>query len=260
MIWKARSRWAFPATAIIAALATLAPAQVTPAEWIAGESSDYCAEINGTYAPDARFFATDRKDKLLVDLPFLSMSALVNLKSRKVIAVPPSILTREVGDHTVKLALPSPPEAPSYSLSTEGSIASFQLETTEVRIHKASTCRTTVAPVWTASPVTDDSSARSCLHQDVRPITATAGCLKWAYMKNSCAAPVVAVVRITQHLFSGTLPETSTFLLPPGTDYALGCAWSSGAMAPTDFNLIAAQFHEKQPMPPKAGQRGPTKP
>src|SRR5262249_30199470 len=47
MTWKARSRWALPATAIIAALATLAATEVPAAEWIAGESSDYCVEING---------------------------------------------------------------------------------------------------------------------------------------------------------------------------------------------------------------------
>jgi hypothetical protein len=259
MTWKTLFRRAFPAAAALVALAALAPVPLAAGELVCRASSDYCAEVNGAYVPAARFFVTDTKGRFLVDIPSLSMSVLINRKTKKAVAVPRSSIKHEAADGVVRLAVPIPSDAPGYALSIDGPVLRFQVDTSEVRVLKASSCQPIVMPIWTAAPVTDDSSARRCLHQEARPLSATPSCMKGAYVKNSCDVPVVAVVRSTQHLFSGTLPETSTIVLPPGVEHSLGCVWSSGAMAPSVYELRAAGFLPRPPVS-EARDRGATEP
>ncbi len=252
-------------TAGLLALSVLAPVSVTAAEWICRESSDYCAEINGAVVQDARFFTNEGKEKLVVELPSLSMTALINMKSRKVITVPQESLKLEESEGAYRIAVPNPSEAPANTLSIDGEVTRFKVKDAEVHVLKASSCRPPVEspgpggiPVAAAPPpVTDDLQARKCLQRDARPLRNTAGCLKAAYLRNSCSQPVVAVIRSTQHLFSGTLPQAATLVLPPGAEYELGCFWMSGATAPTDYEVAAAMF---QPQPSHdSPNRGPAR-
>lgn len=259
MEWKTPFRRAFPVAAGFVAVAALANAPLTPGETVCRASSDYCAELNGAYAPDARFFATDTNGRLLVDIPSLSMSVLINAKTRKAVTIPRSSLKHQAADGVVRLPDSLPPHARAYALSIDGPVMRFQIDTSEVRVLKAAGCRPIVNPSWTAAPVTDDSSARRCLHQEARPLAPTLGCTKGAYLRNSCDVPVVAVVQSTQHLMSGTLPETSTILLPPGVTHSLGCAWPSGAMAPVVYEVRAAAFLPR-PTASEAADRGATGP
>lgn len=226
-------------------------ANVAPVIPVVGEAlvlracDTYCAEINGAYAPDVRFFSTDPKGRLLVDLPSLSTSALLTLKAQKLVTLPRSSFKLEAEKSKAVLVDPVSPEAPVSSLSMGGPAWSFKINDSEVRILKASECHPVVAALPPNDPVTDDLKAKKCLHQDTRPIRTT-DCTKGAFLRNSCDTPVVAVVQITQHLFSGTLPQTSTVVIPPGVDYPLGCVWSSGAMGPANFDILAAAFARHQ--------------
>ncbi|HEU5182193.1 MAG TPA: hypothetical protein VFW45_15520 [Candidatus Polarisedimenticolia bacterium] len=247
------------------ALSLLAPVSIAAAEWVCRESSDYCAEVDGAVVPDARFFTNDNKEKLVVELPSLSMTALINMKTRKVITAPQESIDLEENEGAYHIALPNPSDAPVNTLSIDGEVTRFKVKDSEVHVLKASSCRPPVespvpGAISVAAPpqVTDDLQARKCLQRDARPTRNTAGCLKVAYLRNSCGQPVVAVIRSTQHLFSGNLPQSATLVLPQGAEYELGCFWMSGATAPTDYEVAAAMFQPKQPAP-DAGGHAPAK-
>jgi hypothetical protein len=206
----------------------------------------YCAEINGAYAPDARFFSTDPKGRLLVDLPSLSTSALLALKAQKLVTLPRSSFKLEADGSKARLVDQVSPEAPVSSLSMGGPAWSFKINDSEVRILKASGCHPVVATFPPNEPVTDDLKAKKCLHQETRSVR-TSDCTSVTSLRNSCDVAVVVVVQTTQHLFSGTLPQTSTVVIPPGAVYPLGCVWSSGAMGPTNYDILAAAFASHQP-------------
>lgn len=234
----------FSGLVALAALASLAAA--APPELVLQANTDYCVEIDGDYTPDARCFTTKDNDKFLVVIPSLSVTALADLKTRKAVSIPSSSVEREAGDSRVRLTDPVPPDAETYELSLEGQILRFQVDKSEVRVQRASSCRPVAVPGWTAGPITDDAAARRCVHLEEKPITPTAGCTKEAFAKNTCDRPVMAVIRSIQRLLSGSLPEDSPVLIPPGGTYPLGCAWSAGAMAPTMHEVRAAQFLPKR--------------
>ena len=219
-------------------------AQVIP---VAGEalvlraSDTYCAEINGAYAPDARFFTTEHKSRVLVDLPSLSASALLTLKAQKLVTLPRSSFKLEADKSKAVLVDPVSLEAPVSSLSMGSAVWSFKINDSEVRILKASECAPVITSFPSTEPLTDDPNARKCLHRDTRP-KQMVGCTNSVFLRNSCDLPVVVVVQTTQHLFSGNLPETSTVVIPPRVDHLLGCVWSSGAMGPANYDILAAAF------------------
>jgi hypothetical protein len=257
-------RRARPAAVVLMASWVLHPVAAAGEEPALRASSDYCAEIDGSPAPDARFFTAEGKGGILVDLPSLSTSAFIKLKARKVVTLSPESIKHPAGDDTARLVDPVPPDAPFSEISVDGQVWRFRIKDSEVRILKGSDCRPAeapvespvVTPVVSEGPMADDINARKCLHQEERPSAAAAGCVKSAYLRNSCDTPVRAVIQTTQHLFTGTLPQTSSILVTPGADYPLGCTWFSGAMAPTSREVLAAEFVGKRGSGP--GGRGPT--
>jgi hypothetical protein len=77
------------------------------------------------------------------------------------------------------------------------------------------------------------------------------------YLINTCDARVAAQIGRTEHLFSGPLPQTFSVVVPPKAEHPLGCAWWSGAMAPTDHRLLAAGFLDPPDGHGTRGRRGP---
>jgi hypothetical protein len=235
----------FPELAALLALAALGPVPVAAADLVFRARPDSCVEVDGAFAPDARLLKTDGDGKFLVDIPSLSVSVLVNVKTRKAVTIPPSLIEREAADSRIRLVGPVPSDSPTSELSVEGQVLRFAIDESEVRAHLESSCQAAVVPGWTAGPITDDSSARRCVHLEDKPIQETAGCLKVTTLKNSCDVPIMVVVLSTQHLLSGDLPETSSLVIPPGGNHTLGCAWASGATSPTAYELRAAAFLSK---------------
>jgi len=215
-------------------------------ELVLAASDAYCAEINGAYAPDVRFFATEPKGRLLVDLPSLSSSALITLKAKEMVTLPRSTFKVDGGENKARLLNPVANDAPVSPVSMGAGVWSFKIADADVRILKASECHPVTAAYAPSEPVTNDLAAKKCLHKDARPIPETAGCSKSAFLTNSCDVAVVAVVQTTQHLFSGTLPETSSVVIPPRSNYVLGCFWPKGAMSPANYEVLAAAFARQQ--------------
>ena len=90
-----------------------------------------------------------------------------------------------------------------------------------------------------------DAPAKACLRLESRSaVPGTPGCTKSVDVRNSCDVHVVADIRRTQHLFSGTSREVFPVVIPAGGEVSLGCAWWSGAMAPAEHELVAARFFE----------------
>jgi hypothetical protein len=95
--------------------------------------------------------------------------------------------------------------------------------------------------VFAAGP-TDGAPATACVKMTSRSAVAgTSCCARFLYLKNSCNVDVVTAVRRTQHLFSGTLRQVFPLVVPAGGEQSLGCAWWSGAMASTEYELLAAR-------------------
>lgn len=89
----------------------------------------------------------------------------------------------------------------------------------------------------------DGASARACVQLKSRSaVFATLGCTKFVYLRNSCDVPIVAQVRRTQRLFSGTLRQAFPVVVLAGAEQSLGCAWWSGAMAPSQHELLTARL------------------
>ena len=93
----------------------------------------------------------------------------------------------------------------------------------------------------TAHPQAAGPDARACVSLQTRPATGVPGCTRFVYVRNSCDAPVVALVQRTEHLMTGTLPQSFDTVVPPGEQW-IGCAWWSGAMAPAKHELLGASY------------------
>ncbi len=89
----------------------------------------------------------------------------------------------------------------------------------------------------------DRAQARACLRLESRSaFLGSPGCARLVELRNSCNVHVVAEVRTTQVLFSGSLSQSFPVVVPAGGAQSLGCAWWSGAMAPTRHELVGARF------------------
>ena len=94
-----------------------------------------------------------------------------------------------------------------------------------------------------ANPGSNAPAARACVSLESRPAAGIPGCAQSVYIRNSCGAPVLAVVQRTEHLMTGTLPQSFDVTVPPGEQW-LGCSWWSGAMAPANNENAGAAYPE----------------
>jgi hypothetical protein len=223
---------------------------------------DHCVEVDGSLAQDARVYKTGTKGRLFLEIPSRSMNILLDLTAGKAVTVPGRSIRHEEAEGVVRLTELPGPDALASTVSADGPPWRVTIGSSDVRLLHGPQCRPAAAPppVAASPPTTasgaDDPEARKCLRLETKPIAATAGCTKTATLKNTCDAPVAATVLSTQHLFSGTLPQTTSIVVQPRSEHPLGCAWSSGATAPTDFTVLAAAFVSKPGGSP-AGKRNP---
>lgn len=238
------------------------PASALADDVLCTASHDHCAEVEGSIASDAKLYTTDTKGRFLLQIPSRSMNVLVDLKGGKAVAVPVSSIRPEDADGVVRLTETPAPDAPASTVSADGDVWRFTIDSAEIRILKGAACRPAAvpppiaAPPPTPAPGADDPEARKCLRFEAKPIKPTAGCTKTASLTNTCDAQVAATVLSTQHLFSGTLPQTTSIVVPPRTEHPVGCAWPSGATAPTEFTVLAAAFTNRPGGSP-GGKRHP---
>lgn len=262
---RAPFRHAFPAAAVLALLFAFAPVPTDAAEWIGRAGDGFLVEVDGVHLPDARLFVNADRSRFLVDLPGKSQLVLVDLSRHAAVLISRSSVTPEAADGSVRVADPGDWGVPAFSLSEEGSDLRLHAVTSEVRILKSdgrppgdrlvadkeapaperrrSEGPPSGRPPGHEAPAPAGASAGECLRLESRPAArAAAGCAKFVYLRNSCEVPVAAQVSRIEHLLSGTLPQTFSVVVPPEGELSLGCSWWSGAMAPSAYDVLAAEF------------------
>lgn len=233
-------------------------------------------EVNGDAQTDARLLATDAPGIYLVELPFESKYVLVDVPSRSAILLTRNEVKRvksEGRGDVIQIDQRSGLGTSSYELRSDGQAFDFQTDISSVHVDlprpksgpegggaakkevapakpgpetpaPAGGPIVTAPPVSGTPPVADSAAARACVRLETVPTMLTPGCTKSVYARNSCDRPVVALVKLTQHLMSGSLSDMASVQVPPRGESWVACAWWSGAMAPAVHDLISAGFVE----------------
>ena len=272
-----------PAPLILVCAALLA-SPAAAADWKFRADEHARIKVNGEAQTDAKILATDAPGIYLVELPFESKYVLVDVPSRSAILLMRNEVKRvrsEGGGDVILIDQRSALGTPSYALRSEGQAFDFQTDISSVHVDRprrksetegGGAAKTEVAPAKPVPerpaaggaaiateppgsgtpPVADSDAARACVRLETIPTMLTPGCTKSVYARNSCDRPVVALVKLTQHLMSGPLSDTVSVQVPPRGESWVACAWWSGAMAPAVHDLISAGFVE----PPHHGHGG----
>ena len=261
---------------LILVCAALVASPAAAADWKFRADEHARIEVNGEAQTDARLLATDAPGIYLVELPFESKYVLVDVPSRSAILLMRNEVNRvksEGQGDVILIDQRSGLGTPSYALRSDGQAFDFQTDISSVHVdlpHPKSgpegsgaakkevapakpgpqTPAPAGAPIATAPPVSgtppvaDSAAARACVRLETVPTMLTPGCTKSVYARNSCDRPVVALVKLTQHLMSGALSDMASVQVPPRGESWVACAWWSGAMAPAVHDLISAGFVE----------------
>jgi len=268
---------------LILVCAALLASPAAAAEWKFRADEHARIEVNGEAQTDARLLATDAPGIYLVELPFESKYVLVDVPSRSAILLMQNEVKRvksEGRGDVITIDQRSGLGTPSYALRSDGQAFDFQTDISSVHVDlqrpksepkgggaakkevapakpEPQTPAPADAPIATGPPapgtppVADSAAARACVRLETMP-SVTPGCTKSVYARNSCDRPVVALVKLTQHLMSGSLSDMASVQVPPQGESWVACAWWSGAMAPAVADLISAGFVE----PPHHGHGG----
>ncbi len=273
---------------VILVCAALPASPAAAADWKFRADEHARIEVNGDAQTDARLLATDAPGIYLVELPFESKYVLVDVPSRSAILLMRNEVKRvksEGRGDVILIDQRSGLGTPSYALRSDGQAFDFQTDISSVHVdlprpksdpEGGGAAKKEVAPAKpgpqtpapaggplatepSASgtpPVADSDAARACVRLEAIPTMLTPGCTKSVYARNSCDRPVVALVKLTQYLMSGSLSDTVSVHVPPRGESWVACAWWSGAMAPAVHDLIGAGFVEPPPLHGHGGHHG----
>ena len=261
---------------VILVCAALPASPAAAANWKFHADEQARIEVNGDAQTDARLLATDAPGIYLVELPFESKYVLVDVPSRSAILLMRNEVKRvksEGQGDVILIDQRSGLGTPSYALRSDGQAFDFQTDISSVHVdlprpksgpEGGGAAKTEVAPAKPGPetpaaagaaiateppgsgtpPVADSDAARACVRLETIPSTLIPSCTRSVYALNSCDRPVVALVKLTQHLMSGSLSDTVSVHVPPRGESWVACAWWSGAMAPAVHDLISAGFVE----------------
>jgi len=261
---------------VILVCAALPAAPAAAANWKFHADEQARIEVNGDAQTDARLLATDAPGIYLVELPFESKYVLVDVPSRSAILLMRNEVNRvksEGQGDVILIDQRSGLGTPSYALRSDGQAFDFQTDISSVHVdlprpksekEGGGAAKKDVAPAKPGPetpaatgaaiateppgsgtpPVADSDAARACVRLETIPSTLIPSCTRSVYALNSCDRPVVALVKLTQHLMSGSLSDTVSVHVPPRGESWVACAWWSGAMAPAVHDLIGAGFLE----------------
>ena len=273
---------------LILVCAALVASPAAAADWKFRADEHARIEVNGEAQTDARLLATDAPGIYLVELPFESKYVLVDVPSRSAILLMQNEVKRvksEGRGDVILIDQRSGLGTSSYELRSDGQAFDFQTDISSVHVDLArpksgpeggaaakkevapakpgpetpaatGAAIATAPPVSGTPPVADSAAARACVRLETVPTMLTPGCTKSVYARNSCDRPVVALVKLTQHLMSGALSDTVSVQVPPRGESWVACAWWSGAMAPAVHDLIGAGFVEPPPHHGHGGHQG----
>ena len=277
-----------PLPLMILVCAVLLASPAAAADWKFRADEHPRIEVNGDAKTDARVLATDAPGIYLVELPFESKYVLVDVPSRSAILLMRNEVKRvksEGRSDVIQIDQRSGLGTPSYALHSDGQAFDFQTDISSVHVDlprpksgpegggaakkevapakpepetpaATGAAIATAPPVSGTPPVADSAAARACVRLETVPTMLTPGCTKSVYARNSCDRPVVALVKLTQHLMSGALSDMASVQVPPQGESWVACAWWSGAMAPAVHDLISAGFVEPPPHHGHGGHDG----
>jgi thiol-disulfide isomerase/thioredoxin len=93
---------------------------------------DFAVEVEGSFPKEARFYQSDARGKFFIDVPACKSGLLMDLNSKKILAVPRDQVKPMDGGVQVTDGVPA--GAPAYAFSIDGPIIQFQAENKKVRI------------------------------------------------------------------------------------------------------------------------------
>jgi thiol-disulfide isomerase/thioredoxin len=116
----------------VVALALLAPITVRAEAILCKPNYDYSVEVDGSFPKNAVLYQAANPGMYYVEVPTCKTGLLMDLKARKVVALPRDQIKQVDGG--LQLDNEAPPSATAYALAVEGPIVQFQAEDKKVRI------------------------------------------------------------------------------------------------------------------------------
>lgn len=119
----------------LAAAAALALLGVSPAlaeAIMCRPNYDFAVEVEGGFPKEAKFYQSDARGKFFIDVPACTSGLLMDLNSKKILAVPRDQVKSMDGGVQVTDSVPD--GAAAYAFSIDGPIIQFQAENKNVRI------------------------------------------------------------------------------------------------------------------------------
>ena len=116
----------------VVAGALLLPGPARAQGMVCKANYDYSVEVDGSYPKNATLYQASNPGLYFIDVPTCKNGLLMDMKARKVVAVPRD-LVRPV-DGGVQLSDGLPPTAAAYALAVDGPFVQFQAEDKKVRI------------------------------------------------------------------------------------------------------------------------------
>lgn len=122
----------FSLLAALAFLVLATPAHLFAAEVTCQPDYDFCVEVDGQYPAEARFYRAETRGRFFIDIPEMKDGFLMDLKEKKLTAVPRDRITRQEETLTYQDGLPD--DAPAFAFSIDGPIIRFEADSRKVRI------------------------------------------------------------------------------------------------------------------------------
>ncbi len=114
------------------ATALLLPCSAQAQTMVCKPNYDYSVEVDGSYPKNATLYQSTNPGMYFVDVPACKTGLLMDMKNRKVVAVPRDLV--KPVDGGVQLSDALPPTAAAYALAVDGPFVQFQAEDRKVRI------------------------------------------------------------------------------------------------------------------------------
>ncbi len=114
------------------ALALVVPSAARAEALVCKPNYDYSVEVDGSYPKNATLYQAASPGMYYVDVPACKTGLLMDMKARKVVAVPRERIKQVDGG--LQLNDTFPPTAAAYALAVDGPVVQFQAEDKKVRI------------------------------------------------------------------------------------------------------------------------------
>jgi thiol-disulfide isomerase/thioredoxin len=114
------------------AVALLLPCTARAQGMLCKPNYDYSVEVDGLYPKNATLYQASNPGMYFVDVPACKTGLLMDMKARKVVAVPRDLV--KPVDGGLQLADGVPPTAVAYALAVDGPFVHFEAEDKKVRI------------------------------------------------------------------------------------------------------------------------------